>query len=151
MTASTGSKTRPRLSNGSPRKASSTSPEEIACMAGWAVPGPLAVKSPRSRKYSAQVECERTHIQRSLNASMLRGGDTAHELGLGFVAGSILAFADLSGVADAGRGGFLRGHRSDHVVALREIGRQWRAHGHHGAGDRHRGGSDHPRLRSRRT
>ena len=32
--------------------------------------------------------------------------DTAHELGLGFIAGSSLAFADFSDVADACRGGF---------------------------------------------
>ena len=33
-------------------------------------------------------------------------GDIAHELGLGFVAGTILAFADISDVADAGAAGF---------------------------------------------
>ncbi len=34
--------------------------------------------------------------------------DTAHELGLGFVAGSILAFANLSDVAVTGHGGIFR-------------------------------------------
>ena len=74
--------------------------------------------------------------------------DIAHELGhmLGFFARSPLAFASLSDVADAGRGGIFRAHRSDHAVARGEIRRQRRADGHHVALDRRRGRRDLPRL-----
>src|SRR5437868_14175435 len=66
--------------------------------------------------------------------------DTAHELGLGFFAGSYLARADFSDVADAGRGGILRNRRLDHAVARGEIRGQWRADGHYAARHRRRGG-----------
>ena len=61
--------------------------------------------------------------------------DTAHELGLGFVAGSDLALTDISDVAAAGRSGIFRAHRSGHGLARRNRG-QRRARRHHIAFDR---------------
>ena len=83
----------------------------------------------------------------SLSAFYAALRDIAHELGLGYIARSTLAFAGLSDVVDAGRGGILRVHRSGHAVASREIGCQWRADGDHAAGDRRRRRRYHPRIR----
>ena len=60
------------------------------------------------------------------------------------------AFAGLSDVADIGGGGVLRGHRSDHAVARREVGCQRRADGDHIVGRWHRRRRHHSRVRSGR-
>src|SRR5713101_4260690 len=116
MTASTGSRARPRLSSGSPRKVSSTFPKRSRAWPGEADSISPAVKRPGSQDHSAHVECGERHSlpQRAFYAALR---DIAHELGLGYVARSTLAFADFSDVADLGRGGILRDHRSDHAIA----------------------------------
>src|ERR1700694_604062 len=68
------------------------------------------------------------------------------ELGRGRVARSTLAFAVFSDVADIGRVGILRDHRSYHAVARREVRRQRRADGHHAAGHWHRRHRHHSRV-----
>src|SRR3989442_14088020 len=98
MTASTGSKARPRLSSGWPRKVSSTFPKESP-IAGRSAFG-TAVKRPGSQDHSGHDECGDRHSRHAFYA-VLR--DIAHELGLGYIARSTLAFADLSDVADIGR------------------------------------------------
>src|SRR5436190_63754 len=146
MTASTGSKARPRLSSEWPRKVNSTFPKERA----W--PGEAdsvlpAAKRPGSQDHSAHDECGEGHsLPRNASYAALR--DIAHELGLGYIARSTVAFADLSDVADIGRVGILRNYRSHHAVARREIRRQRRADRHHAAGDRHRRHRYHSRVRS---
>src|SRR5258707_5248484 len=118
--ASIASKARPKPSNVLPRKASWRSPETI--VRKQAVDA-VRVRSPSKRPV-------RRSILRRVNAGKARSlssiafyaalRDTAHELGheldLGFFAGSHLALADLSDVADAGRGGIFRQSGADHTV-----------------------------------
>src|SRR3981081_1312417 len=142
MTASTGSKVRPRPSNGWPRKVSWPSPEVAhPKIADIAVGFRCAC---RQNALFAETSCEelsaecRPRAFTSLNAFCAALRDIAHELGLGYIARPTLAFADVSGVADTGRGGVLRRHCSHHPGAGREIGGQWCADDHHAAGHRYR-------------
>ena len=52
---------------------------------------------------------------------MLRLGDIAHELGLGYIVRSTLAIADVSDVADLGRGGRF-GRAEQHLFARHQDG-----------------------------
>jgi len=81
---------------------------------------------------------------------MLPLRDTAHELGLGFFAGSHLALADVSMWLRWLQRDF-RNYRADYAVARGESVAKRRADGHHGACDRCRRCRHHPRLRAGRA
>src|SRR5881296_3028191 len=139
-TASTGSRARPKHSNGWRRKASWPTTEGIArkVLRRNGVWFPSAVKRPGSQSHSAQVQGAQRGARLNVFYAALR--DIAHELGLGFVARSSLAFADIPDVADTGRSGILRDHRPDHAVARGKVRRQRRVDRHHLARYRRCGG-----------
>ena len=112
--------------------------KELCAQAGEAVPFRPPSKGPVRGTILRKLNAVKHGIRFRRIAFYAALRDIAHELGLGYIARSNLAFADLSDVADSGRGGIFRDHRSDHAVARREIGRQRRADGDHAAGDRHR-------------
>src|SRR5207245_1284461 len=115
--ASIASKARPKPSNALPRKASSRSPERaVRKQAVDAVRYRSPSKGPVRRTILRQVSAAKTALAVA-DCVLCCVRDTAHELGLGFFAGSDLALADLSDVADAGRGGIFWNHRPDHAVA----------------------------------
>src|SRR4051794_22192322 len=103
-TANIASKVRPRLSNGSPRKASWQFPEtSVRKQPTGAIPSRPPSKGPVRRTILPKVECARRF---RCFCALCCVRDTAHELGhqLGFgsFAASDLALADVSDVADAG-------------------------------------------------
>src|SRR3954469_20968397 len=127
------SKARPKLSNGSPRKASSRFPETVVRkQPADGVPFRSPSKGPVRRTILPKSECEKdAFVFRSRLMAALR--DTAHELGLGCFAGSNLALAEPSIVPDAGDGCICRDHRSDHAASLGAVRGEQRACAGHAA------------------
>jgi len=111
------SRVRSKRSNGWPRKASSPFLKTVRNGEAKRLSVSPAVKRPVRRiRLRKTLSCESISIHFSPNVFYAALKDIAHELGLGQLARSDLAFAGLSDVADIGRGGIFRDHRPHHAV-----------------------------------